>query len=54
MYKDSTVIKLVTTYCNSDDEDLNEFAKKLLYSIENISTFEIDILHSVENVQIKD
>lgn len=54
LYKDSTVIKLMTTYCNSEDEDLNKFAKKLLNSIENLNTLENNVLHSVENVQIKD
>lgn len=33
LYKNSTFIKLVTTHCNSVDEDIKILAKKLLYSI---------------------
>jgi len=33
LYKNSTFIKLVTTHCNSVDEDIQILAKKLLYSI---------------------
>lgn len=49
-------IQLVTTYCNSADEDINILAKKLLYSVnEDINITEIDILHSIEeNLEIKD
>lgn len=56
LYKSSTFIELVNTHCNSVDEDINQLAKKLLYSInENINTSEIDILHSLDdNLQIKD
>lgn len=44
LYKNLTFIKLVTTYTNSVDEDINNLAKKLVYCInEDINTPEIDI-----------
>lgn len=33
LYKSSNFIKLVTTYCDNVDEDLNKQAKQLLYFI---------------------
>ncbi|VVC40147.1 Hypothetical protein CINCED_3A018015 [Cinara cedri] len=55
LYKSSTFIELLNTYCNSVDEDINQLAKKLLCSInENINESENDIMHSLEdNLQIK-
>lgn len=44
LYKSSNFIKLVTTYCDSIDEDITKQAKQLLYSInEDINVPEIDI-----------
>jgi len=57
LYKNSTFIKLVTTHCNSVDEDIQILAKKLLYSInEDIIESEIVVgLKTMEdNVQIKE
>ncbi|XP_015371329.1 PREDICTED: uncharacterized protein LOC107166977 [Diuraphis noxia] len=56
LYKNSTFIKLVTTHCNSDDEDIQTLAKKLLYSInEDITESEVVGLNTMEdNVQIKE
>lgn len=49
LYKSSNFIKLVTTYCNSVDEDITKQAKQLLYSInEDINIPEIDILNLEE------
>lgn len=50
LYKNSTFIKLVTTHCNSIDEDIQILAKKLLYSInEDINEPEIVGSRTVEN-----
>jgi len=56
LYKNSTFIKLVTTHCNSVDEDIQILAKKLLYSInEDINESEIAGSKTVEdNIQIKE
>lgn len=56
LYKNSTFIKLVTTHCNSIDEDIQILAKKLLYSInEDLNESEIVGSNTVEdNVQIKE
>ncbi|KAE9537611.1 hypothetical protein AGLY_006634 [Aphis glycines] len=53
LYKNSTFIKLVTTHCNSVDEDIQILAKKLLYSInEDINESEVIGSKSVEdNIQ---
>lgn len=55
LYKNSTFIKLVTTHCNSVDEDIQILAKKLLYSInEDINESEIVGSKIVEdNLKIK-
>lgn len=53
LYKNSTFITQVTTYCNSDDEDIKLKAKKLLYYIDKNIISEIDVIQSVEdNLQI--
>lgn len=56
LYKHSSFIKLVTTHCNSVNEEIKVLAKKLLFTInEDIHSIEIDVLYSVdENLQIKD
>jgi len=56
LYKNPTFIKLVTTHCNSDDEDIQILAKKLLYSInEDITEYEIVGLKTTEDtVQIEE
>uniref|UniRef100_A0A2S2NU52 Rap1 GTPase-GDP dissociation stimulator 1-B n=1 Tax=Schizaphis graminum TaxID=13262 RepID=A0A2S2NU52_SCHGA len=57
LYKNSTFIKLVTTHCNSDDEDIKTLAKKLLFSI-NEDIYESEIVGSKSaednNIHIKD
>ncbi|XP_025418449.1 uncharacterized protein LOC112689130 [Sipha flava] len=53
LYKNSTFIKQVTTYCSSDDEDISLKAKKLLYCIDEYISEEFDVTQSVEdNLQI--
>jgi len=49
-------MKLVTTYCSNNDEDISILAKQLLYSInEVINISENDVSLSIEeNLQIKD
>lgn len=49
LYKNSTFIKQVTTYCSSIDEDISLVAKKLLYSIDENLLSEIDLVQSVED-----
>lgn len=56
LYKNQTFMKLVTTYCSNNDEDISILAKQLLYSInEVINISENDVSLSIEeNLQIKD
>lgn len=56
LYTNSSFIKLVTTHCNSVNEEINVLAKNLLFTInEDIHSIEMDVLYSIdENLQIQD